>query len=448
LSILVPGILLALRNRYAGLLLYVWFALFRPMEWLWVDISFLRPSLVIGLLLVVPSLLTGVFPNVTHRLAIGSLSFVFFAVVAQFFALDPAIAWVWLDYLVRLVIVCLLAVTLTTTIRRFVLLLTLMAVSLGFHSAKAGLASMMFGGVKFFDGLAGSFVDSNGYALGCAMVIPLLIASGQNLHWLRGAVTEETPRHWLRVFFYVAAPLSAFTIVSLFSRGGFIALVVSLLAFVLVQRRRILATCCLAAAAALALAVIPLPDGSADRLSTIRTYEEINETSALSRLHFWQVAIDMSMDNPLGVGLRNYEEAYDRYDSTGGEYGTNRAVHNSHLQVLAETGFGGAAAYVVVCVWSLWIALRLRFRAARVEPATQTSRFFLTTANGLFVSMVAYLVGGTFVSMPLNELTWLTVALVASLDRLAVQHCPATAPQFRYVPQPHAAAGIRRVNAT
>lgn len=447
IAILVPGIFLALKNRYVGLLLYVWFALFRPQEWLWVDISFLRPSLVIGLLLVVPSFLTGVFPNLTHPLAIGSLIFVCFSVVAQFVAVDPQIAWVWLDYLTRLVIVCLLAVTLTTTIRRFVALLTVMAVSLGYHSAKAGLASMIFGGVHFFDGLAGAFVDSNGYALACAMVMPLLIASGQNLHWLRSVVTEETRRHWLRFFFYVAAPLSAYTIVSLFSRGAFVALAASMLVFVLVQRHRILATLYLVAVAALALTVVPLPKGYADRLSTIQNYEEIEETSALGRLHFWKVAIDMAMHNPLGVGLRNFEVAYDNYDWSGGEYGHNRSVHNSHLQVLAETGFGGAAAYVVLCLWSLFIALRLRLRARRVRPATQTSRFFFTTSNGLIVSMVAYLVGGTFVSMPFNDLTWLTFALVASLDRLAVQFCPATAPAVRRMPQPHIAPAIGRVNA-
>ena len=447
LAILVPGIVWALKNRYVGLLLYVWFALFRPQEWLWVDISFLRPSLIIGLVLVIPSLLTGVLPNVTHPLAIGSLSFMVFAIVAQFIAVDPQIAWVWLDYLVRLVIVCLFAVTLTTTIRRFVLLLTVMAISLGFHSAKAGLVSMLYGGIQFFDGLAGSFIDNNGYALACAMVIPLLIASGQNLHWLRDAVTDDTRRHWLRFFFYAAAPLSAFTIVSLFSRGGFLALGASIVVFVLVQRRRTLTMVGLVATAAVAFAVVPLPKGYVDRLSTIRTYEETNETSALGRLHFWRVAIDMAMDRPLGVGLRNFEEAYDEYDFSGGEHGTRRAVHNSHLQVLAETGFGGAAAYSWLCLGSLFLALRVRRRARRVEPATQTTRFFFTTANAVIVSTVAYLVGGTFVSMPLNDLTWLTFALVASLDRLATKHCPAPAAQFVHVPPPPITAGIRRVNA-
>ena len=447
MSILVPGMVLALKHRYVGLLLYVWFALFRPQEWLWMDISFLRPSLIIGLLLVIPSLLTAVFPNVSHPIGIASVLFVFFGVVAQFVAVDPQLAWMWLDYLVRLVIICLFAITLTTTPRRFVALMTVMAVSFGFHSAKAGLASLLAGGVQFFDGLAGSFVDNNGYALGCAMIMPILIASGQNLHLLRRAFDEKTRRHWARVFFYAAVPLTAFAIVSLFSRGGFIALTVAVVTFILVQRRRLIALTSLAVVAALAVAFIPVPKGYTERINTIRTYEEVGETSALSRLHFWQVAVDMSIDRPLGVGLRNFESAYDMYDFSDGEYGRMRAVHNSHLQVLAETGFGGAIVYVLLFAYAMFAALRVRHRARRIAPSTQLSRFFFTSANAMIVSMVAYLAGGTFVSMPLNDLTWLTFALVASLDRLAAQLCPAPAPDFVRVAQPYLPSNIGRVNA-
>jgi hypothetical protein len=38
------------------------------------------------------------------------------------------------------------------------------------------------------------------------------------------------------------------------------------------------------------------------------------------------------------------------------------------------------------------------------------------------VSMVAFLVGGAFISLSLNDLTWLTFALVSALDRLSLQH--------------------------
>ncbi len=160
------------------------------------------------------------------------------------------------------------------------------------------------GGVQFSDGLAGSFIDNNGYALGCAMVMPLLVATGQNLPLLAGRWHE---RRLLPLPFYVATALTAFTVVSLFSRAGFLALGAVVIMFVVVQRRRITATAALGVLALLAFWFVPLPKGYLDRIETIQTYEEIEETSALSRLHFWRVAVDMAVDRPLGVGLGNFE---------------------------------------------------------------------------------------------------------------------------------------------
>src|SRR6185295_14095726 len=48
LSILVPGFFLALKDRFNALLLYLWYAFFRPQDWMYLDISALKPSLVLG----------------------------------------------------------------------------------------------------------------------------------------------------------------------------------------------------------------------------------------------------------------------------------------------------------------------------------------------------------------------------------------------------------------
>src|SRR5688572_7361764 len=180
-SILGIGFVAAVYSRFAALLLYLWFALFRPQEFLWFDISAWQPSLWIGVLLVVSCFVTGTFPNVTHPISIGTILFLSAALVAQANAVDPLLGWVWVDYLFRLILVSLLAVTLISTRRRFVWTVGVIAGSFGFYSAKAGLASLMGGGVRFFDGLAGAFIDNNSYAVGTAMVMPLLIATAQNI---------------------------------------------------------------------------------------------------------------------------------------------------------------------------------------------------------------------------------------------------------------------------
>src|SRR5437868_15412675 len=70
------GIVASFFNRFAALLMYVWYAVFNPQYWVfWVNISEHRPSLLLGLVLIVPSLATGKFPNLTHPLSIGAAAF-------------------------------------------------------------------------------------------------------------------------------------------------------------------------------------------------------------------------------------------------------------------------------------------------------------------------------------------------------------------------------------
>src|SRR5258708_35923766 len=99
IMILIPGIVAGLFSRFAALQLYLWFALFRPQEWLWIDVSQLRLSLLIGLLLVIPSVLTGVLPDVTHPLSAGAAMFLLTALGAQLNAYRPDIGWEWLAYI-------------------------------------------------------------------------------------------------------------------------------------------------------------------------------------------------------------------------------------------------------------------------------------------------------------------------------------------------------------
>ena len=408
--IMFYGVWAAMFDRFAALLLYLWFALFRPQEWVWINISDLRLSLFIGVLFVVPSMLGGVFPNVLHPLSVGTLVFLASGLLAQTQAVAPELGLYWLDYLARLIVVALLAVTLINTPKRFMQVLTVMSGSIGYYAAKAGLASLFGGGVKFSAGVGGAFADNNGYALATIMIVFLLIAVAQNAE-----------RRWVRAGFYVAAPLSAFAVVSLFSRGGFLGLIVASLVFMLLQRRKFVWLSGVTALALVGLLVAPLPEGWLDRIKTIQTYEKIGDESALSRLHFWHVAVDMARTQPLGIGLRNYEAAYDRYDFSLGKYGHQRSVHSSHFQVLAETGYLGAGTWIGLFLVAFFLAFRVRHRSRDERLAPELKRLFFTCSNALIASMVGFLIGGAFIALALNDLTWLTFALVAALDRLSSQ---------------------------
>ncbi len=409
-AILIPGIIAAVRSRFAGLLLYIWFALFRPQEWLWIDMTSLRLSLVIGILFVVPCFLTGVFPTLSNPISVGTLLLLGASLLSQVYSVRPDLSWIWVDFFTRLIIVCLLLVTLTNTRRRFLIVMAVVALSVAFHAAKAGLQSLLVGGVRFADGLSGAYIDNNGYALATVMIIPLVIATAQNVD-----------RAWLRRGLYAAVPLCIMTVISTFSRAGFLGLCAATVVFVALQRRRMLAFFGLALVVAIGLVAAPIPLGYFDRVQTIETYREVGEDSALSRLHFWRVAVDMAVDRPFGVGLRNFDQAYDAYDFLQGRYGHNRSVHSSHLEVLAEMGFFGFAVYLMIMVLSVRALLRVRARARLPDLPPEARHFYFTTANALMASLAGFIVAGAFIALALNDLLWFTLALVIALDRLPVE---------------------------
>jgi putative inorganic carbon (HCO3(-)) transporter len=420
------GLTAALCSRFAALLLYFWFAFFRPDQWMYVDISGLRPSLVLALVVLIPSFLSGKYPNLSHPISIGSLFFMLAALLGQLGAVSPEIGWVWVDYFGKLLVIALLTITLVDTRERFLVAVTVIAGSFGFHAVKAGLASLLAGGVRFAEGPGGTFGDNNGYALAMAMIAPFFVCIAQNAKWRS-----------FRLACAFAPLFIAVAIIGTYSRGGFLALVAAGLTFVLFQRRRFLWMIVVVLLAIPVGVFMTHQAGYLDRLQTIRTYDEENEASAMSRLHFWHVAIVMVSSQPFGLGLFNYESAYDQYDWLDGRFGHRRSVHSSHFQVLAETGILGACAWVFLLGYAFWVAFRIRRRSTRPGLSADDRVTFLTAGNALIASMMAFVVGGSFIALALNDLTWITFALVAALDRISAVAVRA------HADAPSAAASVR-----
>jgi len=309
-------------------------------------------------------------------------------------------------------IVTTLAVSLLNTREKLSQFVAVVAGSFAFYSAKAGIVTLTSGGVRFTEGQAGAFVDNNGYALAINMAIPLMAVTGTTL------MAKLPGLKFIRLGFLVAIPLSVFTVIGTMSRAGLLALATLALITTLLQRRPALWTAGLVVGAVLTYNFAPMPEGYLDRVQTIGTYKEVGDGSALGRLHFWHVAGRMAAANPLGVGLRNYDKAYDDYDDSGGAYGSTRSVHNSHLQVLSEQGYAGLFIWAVTFIYAITIGLRLRFTATKTPGLTDDERqFYVSMSTALVASMCAFLVGGTFIAASNNELTWLTFGAVAALQR-------------------------------
>lgn len=432
LVVIALGFAASVVSRQAALLTYVWFSLFRPMEWMWMDLSSLRLSLVAGLLLLVPCLATFKFPNVTHPLNLLAWAFFGTVITAQYttyLKLDLD----WVDQFARLLVVSTLMVTLVKTREHLSQLVAVMAGSFAFFSVKAGFASLLGGGVQFAEGQAGAFVDNNGYALAVNMAMPMMAAT---------AATLQAPLpgldRWRKAFVF-AIPLSVLTVIGTMSRAGLLALGTLAIVTALLQRRPVLWLTGMIVGGGLLFTLAPKPEGYYERMQTITTYEEVGEGSALGRIHFWTVALNMAKDNPMGVGLRAYDTAYDDYDFSAGAFGQHRSVHNSHLQVLAEEGYAGFAIWLLAFGYAGWVCMRTRFSAAKLPGLSDDERrFYMSMSTAFAASMAAFIVGGAFIAAANNDLTWMTFGAVATLDRIYRLHVkslkPATIASDRVAP--------------
>jgi O-antigen ligase len=112
------------------------------------------------------------------------------------------------------------------------------------------------------------------------------------------------------------------------------------------------------------------------------------ETWALiERLAHWQVAWEMFADHPwLGVGIGNYAAAYPSYALPFWEDPLGHA-HNYYLNILAETGLAGLAAYLALVVGTFWLAWR---------SWTVTRGFWRAVAVGALGLLVAFSVHSLF----------------------------------------------------
>jgi hypothetical protein len=363
----------------------VWCNFFRPEEWVWrVGISSWEWTMAFAVLLVVSTVLIDTLPSAIHPVTVGAVLFLAASVLAQIHAVSPEVGWFRVHDLCGIVVLNLLAAALVDTPVRLLAMLGVVAGSFGVRSARFGLGFLL-GRVGSLVGLVGAFGDLEGYAVGVAMNLPLLVAVGRNV-----------AKPWLRRATFAMAALSALPIPFAHSGAAVLALAVGgLLVIALdVYRRSTLFAVLIGVLlmAALSLSVIRAPMS-------------------------WRGAAETLRQRPLGIGL-----------------GGAPAARSSHIAVMAETGVSGLVVYIGLFFCGYSAAFRIRQPSADQTATSEMQRLRGSCANAAIASMTAFLIGGTFVAIPLNELTWITFALVAAVDRLSAMPNGPTEPRAACAP--------------
>jgi putative inorganic carbon (hco3(-)) transporter len=406
---LAVGWTFAFQSALYAACLYLFIAYFRPEAWAWSGIFYaLDLSFYAGVFLVIRTVLAGTSIQLTLR---NSLLIVFLAhsLVGTWFGIDPQYSFPQFELFAKTMIVSFLLTILIQTPSDLRLILMVIALSLGFETAKQGWAQLILNPGAQNDNPVPFLGDNNLVAVGMAMLMPIL-----------GALATTSSQGWFKRGLQFVAIGVVYRGVSTYSRGGLLSFAAVGLLQLVRSRYKIRA---IAATIVVVAIIMPaLPDQYWNRMNSITASVEERDESQQGRLHFWQVAVEIANDKPLlGVGHSGYPRAYDDYDTTGGQFGRSRAVHSAWFGVLAELGYLGLLLFVTIVVTSLLTCRKVRKMAARGEIPQDMAAY----ATGLEASLVAFIVGGSFVSFHYCEMLWHVFALTMALDKVALREAAA-----------------------
>ena len=403
IAVLTVGWAFALQGPLYAACLYLWIAYFRPESWAWSDLfTTLNLSYIAGAYLVIRTLISGTRIRIDWPSGLLIL-FLMHATLATWFGVNPTYSFDFWSLFAKVVVVSVLLTNIIRTPADLRLILIVIALSLGFEAGKQGWAQLVLNpGAKNDNGVP-FLGDNNLVAVGMAMLLPVIGALG------------ATASGWQKRAFQFLSVGVLYRGLSTYSRGGFLAMsaVGAMWFWRSPHKPRTLAAVALSAALILPV----LPQEFWDRMATITAPAEERDDSQESRVHFWHVAVAMANDRPLlGVGHSAYSRAYNEYDWTNGKYLTNRAVHSAWFGVLAETGYPGFLLFVAIVLTSLRSCRRVRLAAKRGEVPDELGRY----AIAFETAIVAFMVGGSFVSFHYCEMLWHYFALTIALQRVAV----------------------------
>lgn len=398
----------ALQSALYAACLYLWIAYFRPESWAWSDIFMsLNLSYFAGGYLVLRTLLSGTKITLDWRSGL-LLLFLAQSLLSTSLGINPAYSFgYWWDF-AKMIIISILLTNIIQTRADLRLVLIVISLSLGFEAAKQGWAQMVLNPGARNDNGVPFLGDNNLVAVGMAMLIPVI-----------GALATTSTGWQKRAFQFLNVGV-VYRALSTYSRGGFLSVGAVSAIWFWRSPHKLKTFFAVIIAAALILPV--LPQQFWDRMSTITAPADERDDSQQSRLHFWQVAVAMANDRPLtGVGHNAYPRAYNRYDWTEGRFLTNRAVHSAWFGVFAELGYPGLVLFVLIVFTALRACRRVRLAAKRGELDGPLGAYAIAFES----SLVAFIVGGSFVSFQYCEMLWHYFALTIALERVAVREMAA-----------------------
>lgn len=235
------------------------------------------------------------------------------------------------------------------------------------------------------------------------------------------AMRTESPSPRWRWLAILSGGTCLAALVATASRGGFVALVVTVATIALFSGKFIRTSIVIVL---IGLAALPfVPASYIGEVSSIEGGAESygkTEGQEMERIYTWRRSWEMFIEHPvIGVGAGNFSWAISRFETTykarlqrgARRQIAGRAAHSIYFTLLPELGLAGTFAYLMIMFKSV---LRARNTLRRPAPAREDGSMRMIA---LFIgpAIVGYSVAGVFISVLWYPMLWLLVSLAIVL---------------------------------
>jgi putative inorganic carbon (HCO3(-)) transporter len=394
------GATASLFNPFLGLLIYVCFAIVKPESmWYWsVPEGNYSRIVAVGLLL---GWIGSGFGSWQFGRARGIvyclIGYWLWSVVAIAFGTDNERSMRFVESQAKIVLPFLVGITTIDSLQRVKLLAWVMVLSEGYVALEFNLAYYSGYNRLWEEGFG--LMDNNCNAI--ALVTCVGLALFLFLH---------AERWWAKSVAAAALLLIAHAIFFSFSRGGMLALTVTLfVSFLLIPKdpKHYL----LFALAVVILLRLAGPEVT-QRFETTFAHAEHRDQSSQSRLVLWEACWQCMLQHPQGVGPDHWPLIVEQYNFPRGKEG-----HTLWLQIGAELGFPGLLlllSFYCLCLVRLWPLTSDRSSVA--DP------WCFHLARMVFAALIGFMLAAQFVSLKGLEHPFYIVLIGATV--LKLQHLP------------------------
>jgi putative inorganic carbon (HCO3(-)) transporter len=337
--------------------------------------------------------------------------------LTTFYALDRDYAYPLWDRTLKSILLVLMVTAFATTKLRIQAIVWGLVVSLAYYGFKGGIFVLATGGRHHVYGPPETMIGDNN-CLGLALVatLPLLL-------YLRNTSRVRITRTAL----LVTTILTLIAIVGTYSRGALVTLLAAAAVYATRSRGGVVLVLLGGALALTAPSV--MPQKWMERMSTIQSYDA--DDSFNGRVAAWRTSYAIASQRPLGGGFSavKLDSVVQQFPTQDG-LTVGRAAHSIYFEVLGDHGFIGLALYLAVVAAALLNTFRvLAFTRHRPDLAWANQ-----LARMLQVSIGAFLVGGSALSMAYYDGVMIILGLTACVLGVVRQTCAADPSPFQRRP--------------